>query len=173
MSRERYFAAEWEWACCGGPLRVGDAVTLRVQRGTAHADEMRRRLEGVLPGPLTGVETHHDDGVVENPDEDVVERPGVVVALDAVVGDVRWQVVEREGAGPRTVDLGDGTSATFGSAAPTQAVGEQVPGTARTVPVAVVPAAGVVPPGTGPDLARPGVQVRPSHDGYVITLELS
>jgi len=165
MTRERYYTADWEWGCCGGPLRVGDQVELEVQCDSEYARNMRSELATVLAEPLTGVETHHDD--------EVVIRRGRIVALDAVIADTRWTVTPREIPGPGREDFGDGIFASFGSAEPGQAEGTRIEGTSRLMPITVVPDGAAEPEGSGPDCAVIGEQVRPGLDGYVITIEVS
>lgn len=164
MMRERYYTSAWEWECCGGPLRVGDAAELEVQYDSDYAESMRSELANELPEPLTGVESHHDD-------ESVVQH-GRIVALDAVIADMKWVVTPRDTPTPRLQALGDGSFVSFGNTEPGQAEGESVQGTSRLVPVSVLPDEAAVPEGAGPDLTVFGEQISPELTGYVITIEV-
>lgn len=162
---ERYYTADWEWDCCGGLLRVGDDAELEVQYDSDYAKTMRTELAIVLPEPLTGVESHHDD-------KSVVHR-GRIVALDAVITDAKWVVTPRAARAPRMQPLGDGSFVSFGNTARGQAEGENVKGTSRLVPVSVLPDRAVEPEDAGPDLTDYGEQISPELTGYVITVEVS
>lgn len=164
--RERYFSAEWEWACCGGPLHVGDLAELRVQEDSEYARSVRAELAAAMPEPLTGVETHHDD----DGDVRIEVREGRVVALHAVIEDLRWTVRPRVTPEPVARSLGDGWSAVAGNTAPVQASGERVKSTSRIVPLSVVPDVEAIPPDADPDLTVFGEQIRPHLAGYLITI---
>ena len=168
-ARESYFSAEWEWACCGGPLRVGDPAELQVQGDSEYARSMRVELAGVLPEPLAGVETHHED----DDDVSVRVRKGRVVELHAVIEDMRWNVTPRATPDPPAQLFGKGAYAIAGNTAPGQASGEHIAGTSRILPISVVPDSGAIPAGAEPDLAEFGEQIRPHLAGYVITIDAS
>ena len=168
--RERYFSAEWEWACCGGPLHVGDLAELRVRRDSEYARSMRAELAGAMPEPLAGIETHHED---DDGDVPIEAREGRVVALHAVIEDMRWTVTPRMTAEPVARSLGDDRSAAAGQTAPGRASGERVASTSRIVPLSVVPDVGAIPSDEAPDPAVFGEQVRPHLAGYLITISPS
>jgi len=165
MTRERYFTANWEWGCCGEPLRVGDQVELEVQYDSEYAQSMRSELASVLSEPLTGVETHHDD--------EVLTRYGRILALDAVIAQTQWTVTPRMTPDPPLQDLGGGVFVSFGNAQPGQAEGVHKAGSGQLVPIVVVPDDAVEPEDSDPDLTVFGVQTRPNLMGYVITLEVA
>ena len=164
MKLERYYTAEWEWGCCGDPLRIGDIAELDVQYDTEYAQTMRSELSSVLPKPITGVETHHDD--------ETVVRQGRIVALDAVIADMKWTVTPRTTPDPPLQDLGGGVFVSFGNTKPGEAEGERQTGTSRLKPVSVVPDPDAQPEGAGPDRTVFGEQISPEISGYLITLEV-
>lgn len=155
MSRakfERYYSSAWEWECCGGPVHVGDHVTLSVRRDTEFATAMRDELAESLPQPLTGVEVHHD--------EDVEQVDGIVRALDAVIGDTR-PAGEPRGRPARSEKRKRGHTR-VGPAADAQPIFE---------PILVTPVS-VIPDGTATvdGLSEP-TDVEGHLEGYVITIE--
>ena len=167
--REAYFSSEWEWACCGGPLRVGELVELRVQEDSEYARSMRVELADVLSATLTGVETHHED----NDEAGIQVRNGRVTALHAVIEDMRWSVEPRTTPDPPARHLGEGMYAIAGNIAPGQASGKSIASTSRILPISVVPDPSAAPGDAEPDLARFGEQIRPHLAGYIITIDAS
>ncbi|WP_334123154.1 DUF6578 domain-containing protein [Glutamicibacter sp.] len=161
---ERYFTEEWEWECCGGDLLIGQDVQLCVEVDSEYAQNMRAEFTHVLPEALTGVETHHDD--------DPVIINGRVVALHAVIADVKWTVTPRTTPDPVPQVLGDGVVISIGNTELGQAEGENVKGTSRLLPVSTLPDRSVVPEDSEPDCSVLGEQIRADLSGYVITIEV-
>ena len=81
MQTESFYAAVWEFGCCGGPLVIGGNARLLVQYEGEYADEMREKLATITSQPLAGVEAHHDD--------ESYELTGKIIALDGLTKDSR------------------------------------------------------------------------------------
>ena len=168
MVKRKYYSAEWEWGCCGGPLAVGDEAELSIIHDPERLQELVEQFGGQDLG-LDGIEAHHDDPV------QLVR--GRVTGLQAVVQDTEWTMTPRDLSGrPEPAQLGNGSFAVFGSYEPWCAEGRTLPGAPRIEEIDVIPDWENYPslPLAADQTGRKAGQVviRPELCGYLITLDV-
>lgn len=170
MAIERVWLHEWEWACCGDPFRVGDDVTLMVDREIT--SELRTYAGDTIAATLDAVESHHEEG-------GATPLVGTVRAVYGVVIEYRERRVPRVPRPPRrppmllrepspgVAGFYVGAFRSTGPEAEYAIVAETIPGTARLLGTSVVP---WEPSEPGIDAAT---QEGQRFSAYVVDVEVS
>ncbi|VXB79502.1 conserved hypothetical protein [Microbacterium sp. 8M] len=172
MSTVRVWLSGWEWACCGEPFAVGDAVsfTCRRPRDTRFVE----RFGAAFAESIDMVESHHDAGDDERPAQTIQGR---VRAIHAVIVDERVVRVPRPPRPePERLDLGNGVSAGAGPAPPYVLTSATTSGTVRLRREVRVPTAagrdfsGAADPAPRPDSEDGAIVARSA--GWVVDVEV-